>query len=184
MLLVTSEGGQSPALDGLAFDTNSVLYGLSQNRGGDFGLYIVNQLTGETALVGDLGVNFPLNGGALAGLAFAPNGDLYAALGNPADSNLYRLNKSTGVATLVGAIGWPGVSGLRFLNPPPGPLAIRNTGPDSTVSWPHARGGILEGATRVTGPWTNVVATVSTNGAEASVTFQRDGSEGYLRLMR
>lgn len=181
---ITVEGGLNPGFDGLAFDSHGVLFGLSQNRGGSFGLYVVNQTNGATTLVGELGVFFPVNGGAVAGLAFAPSGELYAALGNPVESNLYRLDPSSGAATLIGPVGLPGVSGIRFLNPAPGPLGVENTGTGLRIFWPHARGGILEAAASVEGPWTNAAWVITTNGAEASALAPPNAGEGYFRLRR
>jgi hypothetical protein len=181
---LTGEGGLNPSLDGLAFDPGGTLYGLSQNRGGAFSLYTLNQVSGEPALVGHLGVNFPFNGGAVAGLAFAPNGDLFAGLGSQTESRLYRVNKATGVATLVGPVGFAGVSGLRFFNPPPGPLTARNLDSDVRVAWPHLRGGVLETAAHATGPWTTVLSAINTNGAEASILWPHNGVRAFFQLRR
>lgn len=180
--LVTPEGGLSPSLDGLAFDSDGTLFGLSQNRGGHHALYHVNVDSGQTTLVGDLGVNFAANGLFVAGLAFAPDGTLYAALGGGTDSELYRVNKTTGTAAFVGSIGFPGVSGIRFYQPPPGPLTIGFAGPAVRVSWPHARGGVLQICQRLGGDWADAYLPVSTNGAEAVVFAPRDGTQVWFRL--
>ncbi|MDP9099002.1 MAG: hypothetical protein M3N48_08410 [Verrucomicrobiota bacterium] len=107
------------ALDGLALDQSQTLYAVGQGDNGDSGtndpaqgdatLYTVNQLTGVLTPVGPLGV--PQNS-PVAGIAFAQDGTLYAAI----DDQLYRLNKATGAATIVNAsspyFGVSSVSGL------------------------------------------------------------------------
>jgi hypothetical protein len=45
-------------------------------------------------------------------LEFGPDGNLYAGGGQGATGNLYKINKTTGVGTLVGATGFGNVSGL------------------------------------------------------------------------
>jgi hypothetical protein len=141
--LVTADGGLSPSLDGLAFDAEGTLFGLTQNRSGAFSLCQVDQVTGATALIGDLGIFFSSVDGAVGGLAFAPNGNLYAAVGSSNASRLYLLNKGTGAATLVGLVGFAGVSGIRFFAPPresviPPNLAVQRQGNSVHLSWPTA----------------------------------------------
>lgn len=169
VLQITKEGGLAPSLDGLAFDTNGTLHGLSQNAGG-FTLYMVDTNTGATTAIGPLGVQFPGTGGAVAGLAFAPDGSLFAAAGNPTESRLYRVNKLTGAAALIGSVGFGGVSGIRFFVPPPGPLEIARAQGAVKISWPHLRGGILEGVGSITGEWAAVAAPLTTNGDQVSTT--------------
>lgn len=111
---ITTPGGLTPSLDGLAFDSADVLYGVSQGAtsSSNPSLYTINQTNGATTLVGSLGLVADY---ILGGLAFDTDGALYAALseGSGAPSYLYRVNKSTGAATLVGnGIGFNGVSGL------------------------------------------------------------------------
>jgi hypothetical protein len=178
---ITTNGGLRPSLDGLAFDSRGLLYGLSQNAGG-FTLYLVNTNTGVTTAVGSLGVTFPGTGGAVAGLAFAPDGALFAAAGNPTESRLYRVDKFTGAATLVGSVGFPGVSGIRFYVPPPGPLTISRADERLRLSWPHRRGGVLEAAAAVTGIWERITPPLTTNGTEASTLVSATNSNQYFRL--
>ncbi len=108
----------SVALDGLAFDSSHTLYAIGQGdvdggdpAAGDAMLYTVNQTTGGVAPVGILGV--PQNS-PVAGLTFAPDGKLYAAI----DDRLYTINKASGVATIVEAdtpdFSYHSVSGLAF----------------------------------------------------------------------
>lgn len=184
--LVSAEGGLNPSLDGLAFDRDATLYGLSQNRGGAFSLYTLNLTSGGMTLVGELGINFAFNGGAVAGLAFSPEGVLFAALGSPVESVLYRLDKTTGRATRVGQINYPGVCGIRFFTylPPPGPLSIYPDPQGIRVAWPVESGGFLQRASFVAGPWSDSQLTVSTNGAEAVIVAPLDGGQGFFRLWR
>jgi hypothetical protein len=181
VVLITPEGGLSPSLDGLAFDANGILYGLSQNADG-FGLYTVNTNTGTTTLVGPLGITFPGTGGAVGGLAFAPDGMLFAAAGNPTESRLYRVNKFTGAATLIGSIGFGGVSGIRFFVPPPGPLQIARAGEQLRLSWPHLRGGALQVANSVTGIWNSASLPLTTNGTDVFTFVTPTQREAYFRL--
>lgn len=179
---ITVNGGLIPSLDGLAFDTNGTLYGLSQNIGGTFTLYTVQTNSGTTTMIGGLGITFPTAGGAVAGLAFAPDGTLFAAMGNPTESRLYRVNRFTGTATFVGSIGFPGVSGIRFFVPPPGPLTIARSNGQVRLSWPHLRGGALESATSVTGSWSTAVLPITTNGVNAEALVPPDEPDRYFRL--
>ena len=106
-------GGFQPSMDGMDFDGSDVLYGLKQGEthsGTDtYELYTINQTTAATTLVGDTGVTV-IDG--VAGLTFAPDGTLYAAM----NGSLYTLNPLTGAATLVGAIGFSDISGLTTLD--------------------------------------------------------------------
>jgi len=110
--------GLVESIDGLAFNSANVMYGLSQNTGN---LYIINQATGAETLVGATGVVDQL----LSGLAFRDDGSLWAAFTN---GNLYRLNVATGAATLVGATGFTQISGLTALSP-----SVQATPEPSTV---------------------------------------------------
>jgi hypothetical protein len=103
-------GSTSQVIDGLAFNSGDVLYGLVQ---GGATLVTINQTTGALTQVGLTG----LSGGNLAGLAFLDDQTLYAVLTAQATaaSTLYRLNPATGQATLVGGVGIDRVSGITFL---------------------------------------------------------------------
>ena len=104
----THIGAFQPSMDGLDFSPGGILYGLKQ---GDFSvvdthkLYTIDQTTGATTLVGDTGIT-PI--GTVAGLTFAPDGTLFAAI----NDELYTLNPLTGAATWIGPIGFSGISGL------------------------------------------------------------------------
>jgi len=105
---ITSDGGLNPSMDGLDFNSNDILYGLSQD---DNKLYIINQTTGATVLVGDPGV---IDNDHVSGLAFRSDNVLFAEL----SGSLYKINSSNGQATLIGGIGYS-VSGLTFLGEKP-----------------------------------------------------------------
>jgi hypothetical protein len=129
--LVTAADGLAPSMDGLAFDANGVLFGLSQGASdGGNKLYTIDPNTGATTLIGPLGVG----SSALGGLAFASDGTLYATISGDGISSsaaaiLYRLSTSTGAATLVGNIGFNSVSGITFAPiPEPGASALLGLG--------------------------------------------------------
>lgn len=109
---ITPRDALIPSLDGLVFDPNGVLFGLSQNQ---VDLYTIDPATGTSTFIGDPG----LDSSFVAGLTFAPNGTLYAAV----DNALYSLNPQTAAATLVGNTGFDRISGLAF-------LATSSTDPD------------------------------------------------------
>ena len=117
---ITATNGFLPSMDGLAFDSAGVLFGLNQGASdGGNKLYTIDQTTGTTTLVGALGVGTS----AIGGLAFAPDGTLYATLSelNPTAAKLYTVNTSSGAATFVGNVGFNSVSGITFLTPVPEP---------------------------------------------------------------
>ena len=97
----------NPGMDGLAFSPGGVLYGISSNTSS---LYTIDQTTGQTTLVGPLGVTATLG---LGGLAFQATGQLFAAF----NDELYGINPVTGAATLIGPFGFPDVSGIAFVTP-------------------------------------------------------------------
>lgn len=107
-------GGFERLMDGLAFDAAGVLYGFSDG-GGE--LYTINPNTGDLTLVGRTNIEFFENVG---GLAFAPDGRLFAAV----HAELYTLDLTTGAATAVGRIGFGEVSGITFFVPEPSSLLL------------------------------------------------------------
>jgi hypothetical protein len=112
--------GANPVMDGLDFDSKDILYGLSQMTAD---LYIIDQVTGATTLVGPTGFTAS---NLLGGLAFGSDGTLYAVINNA----LYTLNKNTGAGTFIGNIGFSRVSGLTALE---SVLKVVSTGP--AVMW-------------------------------------------------
>jgi hypothetical protein len=105
-------------IDGLDFNADGVLYGLSQTY---YNLYIIDQSTAAPTLVGSTGL-VSLN--VLGGLTFSSDGTLYAALNDA----LYTLDPATGAATLIGPIGFNNVSGLTAVVPVPGAVILCGIG--------------------------------------------------------
>jgi len=104
---LVGNSGSGVCFDGLDISAGGTLYGLSQ---GFVALYTINQVTGAATFVGNTGFG---GGSGLSGLAFAPDGTLFAA---DQTSNLYIINLATGAASLVGATGFNNISGLTFLD--------------------------------------------------------------------
>ncbi len=136
-------GPQSVFLDGLAFSSSGVFYGLSQGNGdpnGGSSLYTINPTTAVMTLVGTLNVPAAKTE-ILGGLAFAPDGTLYAELSDGStNSSLYTVNVATGQATLVGNIGDINVSGIRFLSsassvPEPSSIVLAGAGIAALVAF-------------------------------------------------
>jgi hypothetical protein len=114
--LIKADIGQP--LDGLAFDSNDLLFGLSES----LSLYDVNTVNGTLTLIGSTG----LSGPSKAGLAFSASGSLRAAIGN----TLYGIDSATAAPTSLGSIGTAPfttgeVSGLVFVpEPQQRPLSV------------------------------------------------------------
>jgi hypothetical protein len=87
-------GNCGVGLNGLAYDPSSdTLYGCGSTE-----LFIINQDTADATLVGEFGT-----GGLMIGIACDSIGNLYGEdLGT---DSLYDIDTSTGVATLIGAVG-------------------------------------------------------------------------------
>jgi hypothetical protein len=105
-------------MDGLDFNADDIMYGLSQMS---YELYTINPANAETTLVGPTGLTSQT---LLGGLAFSSDGTLYAVL----DDALYTLNTGTGAATLIGPIGFENVSGLTATAPTPGAVFLCGLG--------------------------------------------------------
>jgi outer membrane protein assembly factor BamB len=105
-------------MDGLAFDADDILYGLSQIS---YELYLINPTNAETTLIGPTGLTSQT---LLGGLTFSSDGTLYAVL----DDALYTLNPKTGAATLIGPIGYDNVSGITATTPAPGAVLLCGLG--------------------------------------------------------
>jgi hypothetical protein len=96
---------------GLAYDTvTGIMYGVTSGpQGGQ--LITVNLTTGAGSLVANTGFAH------LGALEFAPDGTLYAGIGQAAALNpgwLITINPTTGFATTVGDTTFAGISGLSF----------------------------------------------------------------------
>jgi hypothetical protein len=105
-------------VDGLAFDADDILYGLSQIS---YELYVINPSNAETKLIGPTGLTSQT---FLGGLTFSSSGALYAVL----NDSLYTLNPGTGAATLIGPIGYDNVSGITATAPAPGAFFLCGLG--------------------------------------------------------
>ncbi len=105
----TAIGDMSFGIDGLDFDANGVLYGLSQTS---YNLYTINQTNAEATLIGPTGL---VSRTFLGGLTFSSDGTLYAVLNDA----LFTLNPNTGAANFIGPVGFDGVSGLTAAMPIP-----------------------------------------------------------------
>ncbi|MBN2182221.1 MAG: hypothetical protein JW715_09930 [Sedimentisphaerales bacterium] len=124
----TTVGALSIGLDGLDFNTDNVLYGLSQTS---YELYTIDPESAEMTLVGSTGL---ISTNVLGGLTFTSDGKLYAAL----NDSLYSLDAATGAATLIGPIGYDNVSGLTATAPVPGAVLLSGIGA-SLVGWLRRR---------------------------------------------
>jgi hypothetical protein len=101
--------GPSADIRGLAYDNlNGILWGVNATT-----LFRIDTLSGGTTTIGSLGQGSATF--ARLGLAFA-DGTLFLT----ANNSLYRVNTSTGVATLVGPNGLTatGIDGLATFEPP------------------------------------------------------------------
>ena len=86
-----------PNMRAIAFDASDELYGATTNGR----LYRVNPANGDTTYIGSSGLIY-------SGLSFNPiTGDLWASVRPPLTNRdkIYRVDKQTGLATLVGATG-------------------------------------------------------------------------------
>lgn len=114
-------GSFAPKFDGLAFNSGGALFGLSREVSNGSGGFVNSLYTisgGTPTLVGATGiVDSSLN--SFAALAFSSGGTLFAIIGNTVSANLYTINSSTGVATLVnpitvGGSAVGGIDGMTF----------------------------------------------------------------------
>ncbi len=65
--------------------------------------YRVNKTTGVATLIGNTGVNLA-NGKTSNDFAFAPDGTLWAAVGDSGSNDLYKINPNSGASTFVVAV--------------------------------------------------------------------------------
>lgn len=151
------------AVTGLAFDPGSgILYGSVASRSavGPGSLITINTTTGAGSLIG----NFGIAGQTMADLTFDVTGNLFGWLEGIGD-DLYRINKLTGVATLVGDSGLDTFgSGLAFS--PTGTLFLAGEGTP----------GALRSINPATGLATAFIPLNGTGGAVPALTFNSAGS--------
>jgi len=104
-------GGLPIAITGLAVNPQTgVLYGVTANASPNLAQHLVSisTLSGVATDIGALGTG-------LADIAFRLDGILYGVSGN--NANLWRINLSTGVATIVGTTGFTSSGGAFAINP-------------------------------------------------------------------
>jgi hypothetical protein len=106
----------SDSFDGLAFNSNDDLFGLSQS----LVLFDVDSGGGAPVSIGPTG----LSGSGVAGLSFSDQGTLFGAIGN----ELYSIDTGNGSSTSIGTIevdsfGASGISGLAYV-PEPNPQLL------------------------------------------------------------
>jgi hypothetical protein len=89
----------------LDFGPNGVLYGVGQDTAGNASLLTINTSTGAGTFIGELG----LGGTHIQDIAFRPSdGVLFAnAIGGNPHRDIYTVDVTTGVATLLGPSGVP-----------------------------------------------------------------------------
>ena len=109
-----------PMMDGLAFSSTGVLYGLAQGGGA---LYTIDTTTGAATLLGS-GTGISNNCGGVpcygfGGLSFGTGGTLFADLTNfsNATSSFFTIDPGTGFATADGTIPFGQVTGLTSVTP-------------------------------------------------------------------
>ncbi len=109
----------SETIRGMEFDpTTGLLWGGEgggppPNPGND-GIYTIDLTTGTATLVGNTGL-----GSNTPAICFDAAGNLYASIGggnNP--NNFISIDKTTGVGTIIGLIGFVAVAGMSSLPPP------------------------------------------------------------------
>jgi len=108
---LTAVGNTGLVLGSLELYSDGYLYGAT--TGSSAKLYRVDSQTATTSLIGPLGLDFVFEGG----LAFDPNGIAYATNeGSASAPKLFRVNMTTGAATLVGLItgGAHDINGLAW----------------------------------------------------------------------
>jgi hypothetical protein len=115
----TTVGPTERFLVGLAFDpTDGTLYASAGAR--IDAIYTVDKGTGAATFIGSTGL-----GGSTPDLTFDAAGNLYGIKGGGGSTNhLISIDKSTGVGTVIGPIGFRSVSGLDCFGETPETLTV------------------------------------------------------------
>jgi N-acetylneuraminic acid mutarotase len=137
--LVGATGVTGP-ITGLAYHQPSgTMYGIG--TGGCYAiknLYQINLNTGLATVVGML----PFEAGSLE---FGPDGNLYAGGTGQWGGLLYRIDRNNGNSLLVGETGFPDITGLTYVPPPPSdPCAGMVWETRASFSDPRASGAGIE----------------------------------------
>ena len=164
----TAQNANHLLIEALAFDGNNVLYAINQpGLGIPVSLWTIDPATGAMSLVGSLGFAYAAPSSLHpTGMVFDSSGNLFVSL-NSGDgsydqpSSLYRVNKSTGAATLIGPIGFNNVVGLADLAVSSTPVVV--TSP----------------ATQVTRTGATLNGTVNPRGATAYAWFEWGTTTSY-----
>lgn len=106
---LTTVGNTGYYLFALTYDSDGTLYGSVGVGPGRGSLVWIDPRTGAATLRG--------NPGVMGGLAIDTDGTLYGS----SNSDLYRIDKNNGQATLIGRVGISGVNNLAFLKAPSSP---------------------------------------------------------------
>lgn len=107
-------------IQGLTFDSNGTLYGWSGDGGSVGGLYTIDPNTG---IATDVNSSVAENGVDIQTLSFGPDGKLYGGR-----LNLYTIDTTTGIPTLIGGDFIGDVRGIAFTEPVPEPITILGSG--------------------------------------------------------
>jgi hypothetical protein len=116
-----SIGAMGPLADnvaGVAVDVTGNVFGYSKNGANEDSLISINMGSGAAAMVGLTGLNADQ---AVGGLDFNPDDNVLFLTDH---GSLYTVDTSSGAATLVGAHGVDGMSGLAFVPEPASLLVI------------------------------------------------------------
>ena len=96
---LTTIGNLSLVMNGLAYDaTTDKLYGCAYDGSANSILYEINYYNGTCTQIGTIGA------GIMIGIAANSHGNIYGI--NISDDALYRINKTTGAGTVIGALGY------------------------------------------------------------------------------
>jgi hypothetical protein len=187
-----------PGLAGMAFDASSGTMYVGDFQTGE--LHTINLTTGVTTLIGSFGVGIQTG----LGLAFDPVLGLFACdnkASGSVDDELFRVDTSTGAATLVGPINAGNVLGLTF---PGGDIGVKycsansnSTGSPADISAagsasssagdlqltsapvPNQNGIFFHGSSQASVPFGNGFLCATSNLSRGEVVLARGNSASY-----